>query len=152
MKLYVNGEHRDVNDDSDTPLLWVLRDTLGLKGTKFGCGAALCGCCTVLLDGEAVRSCSVPIAAAEGRRVETIEGIGAGDRLHVIQEAWMAVGVPQCGYCQSGVIMAALRLLRTNPKPTDEDIDRSVTNLCRCGTYERIRAAIHLAAQQLGSR
>lgn len=152
MKINVNGEQYDVEAEGDTPLLWVLRDELGLKGTKFGCGVALCGCCTVLVDGVAMRSCSVPLAAIGEQNVETIEGIGRKDRLHVVQEAWMEAAVPQCGYCQSGFIMAAVRLLRANPRPTDEDIDRSITNLCRCGTYERIRAAVHLAANKLEKR
>ena len=149
MKIKVNGESRDVAVEGDTPLLWVLRDELGLKGTKFGCGAALCGCCTVLMNGEAVRSCSVPVAAVGDRDVVTIEGVAQQGRLHVVQQAWVEVGVPQCGYCQSGVIMAAIRLLRDTPNPTDEDIDQSITNLCRCGTYERIRAAVHLAAKMM---
>ena len=149
MKIHVNGEHREVTAESDTPLLWVLRDELDLKGTKFGCGAALCGACTVLVDGEAIRSCSLPLLAVGDRKVETIEAMATDGELHPVQQAWMQVGVPQCGYCQSGVIMATIRLLRATPEPTDQDIDRSLTNLCRCGTYERMRAAVHLAAAKM---
>jgi aerobic-type carbon monoxide dehydrogenase small subunit (CoxS/CutS family) len=129
----------------DTPLLWVLRDTLGLTGTKFGCGIAQCGACTVLLDGEAMRSCVVPVSAAAGKRVTTIEGLSR-NRSHPVQQAWIAEDVPQCGYCQSGQILAAVALLDDHPHPTDADIDAAMTNICRCGTYQRIRAAIHRAA------
>jgi isoquinoline 1-oxidoreductase subunit alpha len=144
--LIVNGEARDVDADPDTPLLWALRDHLGLTGTKFGCGAALCGACTVHVDGEAMRSCSVPLDAVAGKRIATIEGLSR-NRSHPLQRAWIAEQVPQCGYCQSGMIMAAAALLAAKPKPTDKDIDDGVTNICRCGTYTRIRQAIHVAAR-----
>ena len=143
----VNGRAHSVDVDEDTPLLWVLRDTLGLTGTKFGCGMAMCGACTVHLDGQPVRSCSIPVSAVSGR-VTTIEGI-AGREARAVQTAWIERDVPQCGYCQSGQVMAALALLRTNPKPTNRDIDQSMTNICRCATYLRIRAAIHEAAGKL---
>ena len=145
--LTVNGTRRTVNVAPDTPLLWVLRDTLGLTGTKFGCGMALCGACTVHLDGDAIRSCVTPIAVAAGKRVTTIEGLSA-NRSHPVQRAWIEVDVPQCGYCQSGQIMAAAALLAKNPHPTDADVDAAMSgNLCRCGTYQRIRAAVHRAAK-----
>ena len=142
----VNGQRQTVDVDADTPLLWVLRDTLDLKGTKFGCGIASCGACTVHLDGVATRTCVLPITAVEGKSVTTIEGLSS-DRNHPVQEAWIAEDVPQCGYCQSGQIMAAVALLEKNPTPSDEDIDNEMTNVCRCGTYQRIRAAIHRAAR-----
>ena len=142
----VNGQRQTVDVDADTPLLWVLRDTLDLKGTKFGCGIASCGACTVHLDGVATRTCVLPITAVEGKSVTTIEGLSS-DRSHPVQEAWIAEAVPQCGYCQSGQIMAAVALLEKNPTPSDEDIDNEMTNVCRCGTYQRIRAAIHRAAR-----
>ena len=146
MKLTVNGKEHTVDVSPDTPLLWVIRETLGLTGTKFGCGMAQCGACTVHLDGEAVRSCVTPVERAAGHRVTTIEGLSA-DLRHPLQQAWIAEDVPQCGYCQSGQIMAAAVLLRENPKPTDADIDDCMTgNICRCGTYQRIRRAIHAAA------
>ncbi len=143
--LIVNGEAREIAAEGDTPLLWALRDHLGLTGTKFGCGAALCGACTVHVDGQPVRSCSMPLAAAAGRRITTIEGLSR-DRSHPLQKAWIAEQVPQCGYCQSGMIMAAAALLAATPRPSDADIDAAVTNICRCGTYARIRKAIHAAA------
>jgi aerobic-type carbon monoxide dehydrogenase small subunit (CoxS/CutS family) len=144
--LVVNGTRRTVTVAADTPLLWVLRDVIGLTGTKFGCGIAQCGACTVHLDGAPVRSCSVPLSAAAGRRVTTIEGLSA-DHAHALQRAWLELDVPQCGYCQSGQLMAAAALLARNPSPTDADIDAAMDgNICRCGTYQRIRAAIHLAA------
>jgi isoquinoline 1-oxidoreductase alpha subunit len=146
IRLIVNGDTRDVDADPDTPLLWALRDHLGLTGTKFGCGAALCGACTVHIDGEATRSCSVPLSDVSGRRITTIEGLSK-NRSHPLQKAWIAEQVPQCGYCQSGMIMAAAALLAAKPLPTDEDIDRAVTNICRCGTYTRVRKAIHVAAR-----
>ena len=142
----VNGRRQTVDVDADTPLLWVLRDTLDLKGTKFGCGIASCGACTVHLDGVATRTCVLPITAVEGKSVTTIEGLSS-DRSHPVQEAWITEDVPQCGYCQSGQIMAAVALLEKNPSPSDEDIDNEMTNVCRCGTYQRIRAAIHRAAR-----
>ena len=145
--LMINGRARSVDADPDTPLLWVLRDELGLTGTKFGCGIAACGACTVHLDGKAARSCSVALRDVEARQVTTIEGLSA-DRSHPIQRAWIAEQVPQCGYCQSGMIMAAAALLKECPRPTDDDIDHGVTNLCRCGTYARVRIAIHQAAGQ----
>ena len=147
----VNGEERNVDVAPDTPLLWVLRDTLGLTGTKFGCGAALCGACTVHLDGRAVRSCSIEISRVAGRTVRTIEGLSA-DGSHPLQRAWTAEQVPQCGYCQSGQIMAAAYLIQRKPNPTDADIDRLMNgNICRCGTYQRVRRAIHRAAREMQS-
>jgi isoquinoline 1-oxidoreductase alpha subunit len=147
VRLRVNRREHTVDVSPDTPLLWVLRENLGLTGTKFGCGMALCGACTVHLDGEAVRSCVAPVARADGKEVTTIEGL-TRDLRQPLQQAWIAEDVPQCGYCQSGQIMAAAVLLRENPRPTDGDIDDAMTgNLCRCGTYQRIRRAIHLAAQ-----
>ena len=144
--LAINGQARSVDVEPETPLLWVLRDTLGLTGTKFGCGIALCGACTVLLDGQATRCCVLPVSAAQGKQVTTIEGLSpAGE--HPVQRAWMALDVPQCGYCQPGMIMAAAALLKSKPRPTDADIDAAVTNICRCGTYARIRQAIHAAAK-----
>jgi isoquinoline 1-oxidoreductase alpha subunit len=147
MKLNVNGREIDVEAASDTPLLWVLRDHLGMTGTKYGCGMALCGACTVHVDGVATRSCVLPLAAVEGRRIATIESLSA-DRSHPVQQAWLELDVPQCGYCQSGQIMSAAALLAGNPSPTDEDIDTAMSgNICRCGTYPRIRKAIHRAAE-----
>ena len=146
LQLVVNGKSRTVDVDAATPLLWVLRDTLGLTGTKFGCGMALCGACTVHLDGQPVRSCVVPVSAAAGKAVTTIEGLSE-NRSHPLQKAWIAEEVPQCGYCQSGQIMAAAALLAARPSPSDADIDAVMSaNLCRCGTYQRIRRAIHRAA------
>jgi aerobic-type carbon monoxide dehydrogenase small subunit (CoxS/CutS family) len=145
--LTVNGRRRTVDVAADTPLLWVLRDNLGLTGTKFGCGIAQCGACTVQLDGVAVRTCVLPIAAVGTRRVTTIEGLSPVGG-HRVQKAWIAEDVPQCGYCQSGQIMAAASLLARKPNPTDADIDEAMTNICRCGTYQRIRAAIHRAAKE----
>ncbi len=149
IELRVNGERRAVEVDPEMPLLWVLRDVLGLTGTKYGCGIAECGACTVLLDGEQVRSCVTPVAEAEGRSVTTVEGLAAG-RFRALQEAWIAEEVPQCGYCQSGQLMAAAALLARNPRPTDEEISEHMSGvLCRCGTYRRIRRAIHRAAREL---
>jgi aerobic-type carbon monoxide dehydrogenase small subunit (CoxS/CutS family) len=146
VQLTVNGRRRTVEVEPDTPLLWVLRDSLGLTGTKYGCGSGLCGACTVHLDGKAVPSCSVPVSAAAKRKVTTIEGLSA-DRSHALQRAWIAEEVPQCGYCQPGQIMAAAALLATSPRPSDSDIDAAMAGiLCRCGTYQRIRRAIHRAA------
>jgi isoquinoline 1-oxidoreductase alpha subunit len=147
-RLTINGESYEVDVDADTPLLWVLRDTLGLVGTKFGCGVAQCGACTVHVDGKAVRSCSLPVSAAGGKAITTIEGLAPGGALHPVQEAWLDLDVPQCGYCQSGMIMAVTALLKEKPAPSDADIDAAITNICRCGTYQRIRAAIHAAAGQ----
>ena len=146
-KLKINNQDMEVEAMPDTPLLWVLRDNLGLTGTKYGCGVALCGSCTVHIDGVSMRSCSITIAALENKSVTTIEGVGA-DGLHPVQKAWMAEDVPQCGFCQSGQIMSAIALLKENPNPTDEDIDIAMEgNICRCGTYVRIRRAIKRAAQ-----
>jgi isoquinoline 1-oxidoreductase subunit alpha len=147
IELRVNRKNQTVDVSPDTPLLWVVRETLGLTGTKFGCGMAQCGACTVHLEGEAVRSCVTPVSRAAGKDVTTIEGL-SGDLLHPLQQAWIAEDVPQCGYCQSGQIMAAAVLLRENDRPTDADIDDCMTgNICRCGTYQRIRRAIHRAAE-----
>ena len=147
IKLNVNRKAHSVDVNPDTPLLWVIRENLGLTGTKFGCGMALCGACTVHLEGEAVRSCVTPVSRAAGKEVTTIEGLSS-DLNHPLQRAWIEKDVPQCGYCQSGQIMSAAVLLRENPKPTDADIDDAMSgNICRCGTYQRIRSAIHLAAQ-----
>jgi isoquinoline 1-oxidoreductase alpha subunit len=144
--LEVNGQKHDVDVTGDVPLLWVIRDIVGLTGTKYGCGMALCGACTVHVDGEPVRSCSMPVSQAAGRRITTIEGLSS-DRSHPVQKAWIEHDVPQCGYCQSGMIMAVSALLAKNPDPTDAQINASVTNLCRCATYHRVRAAIHTAAK-----
>jgi isoquinoline 1-oxidoreductase alpha subunit len=143
--LTVNGRTYQADADPDTPLLWVLRDNLGLTGTKYGCGIAACGACTVHIDGSAVRSCSFPAGEAKDRKITTIEGLSR-NRSHPVQKAWIAEQVPQCGYCQSGMIMAVAALLTEKPKPTDADIDAAITNICRCGTYYRIRKAIHVAA------
>jgi isoquinoline 1-oxidoreductase alpha subunit len=149
-KFFVNGEQVDFRAAPDTPLLWALRDQLGLTGTKFGCGMAQCGACTVHLDGRPIRSCVTPVSAIEGKRVVTIEGIGhttQGPVARAVQAAWVDKDVVQCGYCQSGQVMSAVALLRENPKPTDADIDRAMAgNICRCGTYQRVREAIHAAA------
>jgi len=146
--LVVNDKTHDVDVSPEMPLLWALRDMVGLTGTKYSCGMALCGACTVHVDGEAVRSCVFPVSAAVGKKIVTIEGLSAaGD--HAVQKAWVAHQVPQCGYCQSGMVMAATALLKKNPKPTDADIDAEITNICRCGTYVRIRAAIHEAAKNV---
>jgi isoquinoline 1-oxidoreductase alpha subunit len=148
MELTINGRKREVDVPSDMPVLWVLRDVLGMTGTKFGCGMALCGACTVQLDGQAIRSCVTPVSAAAGRAITTIEAIGNTAAGKKVQEAWIALDVPQCGYCQSGQIMSASALLAKNPHPTDSDIDAAMGgNICRCGTYRRIRAAIKQAAQ-----
>jgi isoquinoline 1-oxidoreductase alpha subunit len=145
--LRINGREHVVDVDPQTPLLWVLRDHLGMTGTKFGCGIAMCGACTVHVDGSATRSCRVPVEAVANLAITTIEGLSP-DHSHPLQQAWLAHNVPQCGYCQAGMIMAAAALLAERPKPTDADIDAAVTNLCRCGTYPRVRAAIHAAADQ----
>jgi isoquinoline 1-oxidoreductase alpha subunit len=148
MELTINGRKREVDVPSDMPVLWVLRDVLGMTGTKFGCGMALCGACTVQLDGQAIRSCVTPVSAAAGKAITTIEAIGNTAAGKKVQEAWVALDVPQCGYCQSGQIMSASALLAKNPHPTDSDIDAAMGgNICRCGTYRRIRAAIKQAAQ-----
>jgi isoquinoline 1-oxidoreductase subunit alpha len=145
-RLTVNGRAYDVDVDPETPLLWVLRDTLGLLGTKYGCGIAQCGACTVHIDGAPRRSCALPVSAVTGKRITTIEGLGRNGALHPVQQAWLDLDVPQCGYCQSGMIMAVAALLEEKPQPMDAEIDAAITNICRCGTYQRIRAAIHAAA------
>jgi isoquinoline 1-oxidoreductase alpha subunit len=146
IKLIVNGTARDVDADPDTPLLWVLREWLGMTGTKYGCGIAQCGACTVHIDGVATRSCQVPVGSIGDVKITTIEGLSPDGLSHPVQIAWLRHDVPQCGYCQSGQIMAAAALLKTNPKPSDADIDDAITNICRCGTYQRIREAIHTAS------
>ena len=147
--LKINGVQKSFQGDPEMPLLWYLRDVLGLTGTKFGCGVAVCGSCTIHINGEAVRACVTPVKAAEGKAVTTIEGLG-GQGLHPVQKAWIAADVPQCGYCQPGQIMQAAALLKSNPKPSDKDIDEAMAgNICRCGTYQRIRAAIKAAAKEV---
>jgi len=143
----VNGKALEVDVNPSTPLLWVIREQVGLTGTKYGCGVAQCGACTVHLDGAAVRSCVMPVAAAEGKQITTIEGLAAGGTLHKVQQAWLEYQVPQCGFCQSGMIMAVAALLKDKPKPTDADIDAGITNICRCGTFQQVREAIHAAAK-----
>jgi isoquinoline 1-oxidoreductase subunit alpha len=145
--LSVNGKTYNLDVEDDTPLLWVLRDTIGLTGTKYGCGIAQCGACTVLIDGAPTRSCQVPTASLGGRSVTTIEALTQNGKLDRVQQAWIDLDVPQCGYCQSGMIMAVVALLRAKPQPTDADIDMAITNICRCGSYQRVRAAIHAAAK-----
>jgi isoquinoline 1-oxidoreductase alpha subunit len=147
--LSINGTIHNVDVEDDTPLLWVLRDTIGLTGTKYGCGIAQCGACTVHIDGMATRSCQVPVGTLAGRKVTTIEALVQDGKLHPVQQAWLEHDVPQCGYCQSGMMMAAVALLSENPKPTDADIDAAMTNICRCGTYQRVRSAIHAAANRV---
>jgi isoquinoline 1-oxidoreductase alpha subunit len=145
VKLTINGKAHDVDAEPDTPLLWVIRDTIGLTGTKYGCGIAACGACTVHIDGQAVRSCSLAVSDAAGKQITTIEGLAPNGQLHKVQQAWIDNDVPQCGYCQSGMIMAVAALLKDKPKPTDADIDQAITNICRCGTYQQVRAGIHAA-------
>jgi isoquinoline 1-oxidoreductase alpha subunit len=142
----VNGRAVDIDVDPNTPLLWAIRENVGLTGTKYGCGIAQCGACTVHVDGVATRSCAFPVSAAEGKQITTIEGLAQGNTLHKVQQAWIDHEVPQCGYCQSGMIMAVVDLLKNKPKPTDADIDDTITNICRCGTFQQVRAAIHAAA------
>jgi aerobic-type carbon monoxide dehydrogenase small subunit (CoxS/CutS family) len=149
--LLVNGRRHTVDAAADTPLLWVLRDHLDLTGTKYGCGAGLCGACTVHIDGSPTRSCSLPVSAVGTKKVTTIEGLGTEKTLHAVQNAWIAEDVPQCGYCQSGQLMAAAALLAKNRHPTDPDIDAAMTNICRCGTYQRVRKAIKRAAGEVGT-
>jgi isoquinoline 1-oxidoreductase subunit alpha len=144
--LNINGKSYQADVDARTPLLWVLRDTIGLTGTKYGCGIAQCGACTVHIDGVAMRSCSVPVSAVVGKQITTIEGLANNGTLHKVQQAWVENDVPQCGYCQSGMIMAVASLLSQKPKPTDADIDAAITNICRCGTYQQVRQAIHSIA------
>jgi isoquinoline 1-oxidoreductase subunit alpha len=146
VELQINGKAVTVEAEPDMPLLWVLRDVLGMTGTKFGCGVAACGACTVRVDGQAVRSCVTPASAVVGKHVQTIEALGTPGKLHPLQAAWIAEQVPQCGYCQSGMLMAAAALLEKKPRPTDDDIDEAMSNICRCGTYQRVKAAIKRAA------
>ena len=147
MRLTINGKSQEVDVDPTTPLLWVIREQVGLTGTKYGCGVAQCGACTVHVDGLAVRSCSVPVSAVAHAKITTIEGLAAGKTLHKVQKAWLDHDVPQCGYCQSGMIMAVAALLKQKAKPTDADIDAAITNICRCGTFQQVREAIHMAAK-----
>ncbi|MBC7583203.1 (2Fe-2S)-binding protein [Tardiphaga sp. vice352] len=144
--LLINGKTYEVDAEPDMPLLWAIRENVGLTGTKYGCGIALCGACTVHVDGQQVRSCSLPLSEAVGKKITTIEGLAANGVMHKVQQAWIDHDVPQCGYCQSGMIMAVAALLETIPQPTDEDIDLAVTNICRCGTFQQVREAIHSAA------
>jgi isoquinoline 1-oxidoreductase subunit alpha len=146
VRLNINGKDYDIDVEPDTPLLWAIRENVGLTGTKYGCGIAQCGACTVQVDGVATRSCSLPVSAAANTKITTIEGLAQSGVLHKVQKAWIDHDVPQCGYCQSGMIMAAVELLKNKPKPTDADIDREMTNICRCGTFQQVRAAIHAAA------
>jgi isoquinoline 1-oxidoreductase subunit alpha len=146
VSLNINGKAHEVDVDPDTPLLWAIREWVGLTGTKYGCGIAQCGACTVHIDGVATRSCSVPVSAVTGNQITTIEGLAQNGVPHPVQKAWADNDVPQCGYCQSGMIMAAAALLKEKPKPSDADIDAAMTNICRCGTYQQVRAAIHVAA------
>ena len=147
MRLTINGVNRELDVDPSTPLLWVLREQAGLTGSKYGCGVGQCGSCTVHIDGKPVRSCTVPASEAVGKKVTTIEGLASGDKLTKVQQAWIDHEVPQCGYCQAGMIMAATALLAEKPNPTDADIDAAMTNICRCGTFQEVRAAIHAAAK-----
>ena len=146
-RLNINGKDIEVNVPATTPLLWAIREQAGLTGTKYGCGIAACGACTVHLDGAAVRSCVLPVSVAEGKKITTIEGLASGATLHKVQQAWVEHEVPQCGFCQSGMIMAVAALLKEKPKPTDADIDAGITNICRCGTFQQVREAIHAAAK-----
>ena len=151
MELTINGKATTVDADPNMPLLWLLRDSLNLTGTKFGCGIAACGACTVLVDGVATRTCVTPASVVVGKNIRTIESLGTADKPHPLQVAWIAEQVPQCGYCQSGMLMAAAALLEKNPQPSDADIDAAMTNICRCGTYQRVRKAIHRAAKTTAS-
>jgi isoquinoline 1-oxidoreductase alpha subunit len=146
IRLTINGTAHDVDVDPNTPLLWVIRENVGLTGTKYGCGIAQCGACTVHIDGAAVRSCGMVVSDAVGKQITTVEGLAANGVLHKVQKAWIDHDVPQCGYCQSGMIMAVAALLKDKPKPTDADIDEAITNICRCGTFQQVREAIHIAA------
>jgi isoquinoline 1-oxidoreductase alpha subunit len=145
IRLTINGTAHEVDVEPDTPLLWVLREQVGLTGTKYGCGIAQCGACTVHIDGVATRSCGLQVGDAVGKQITTIEGLAPNGGMHPVQKAWLDLDVPQCGYCQSGMIMAVAALLKDKPKPTDADIDEAITNICRCGTYQQVRAAIHAA-------
>ena len=152
IRLTINGKTHNVDVDPNTPLLWAIREQVGLTGTKYGCGIAQCGACTVHINGLPMRSCSVPVSAVSDSKITTIEGLASGKVLHKVQKAWIDHEVPQCGYCQSGMIMAVAALLRTKPKPTDADIDAAITNICRCGTFQQVRQAIHAAASAQGSK
>jgi isoquinoline 1-oxidoreductase subunit alpha len=145
-RLTINGQSHDIDVEPDTPLLWAIREQVGLTGTKYGCGIAQCGACTVHINGEAVRSCSTPVSEAVGKQITTIEGLAQNGTMHRVQKAWIDHDVPQCGYCQSGMIMAVAALLKEKPKPTDQDINEAITNICRCGTFQQVREAIHAAA------
>jgi len=147
VSLSINGKTHQVDVDPNTPLLWAIREQVGLTGTKYGCGIAQCGACTVHIDGAPVRSCSFPVSAAVGKKITTIEGLAQGAKLHKVQQAWINHDVPQCGYCQSGMIMAVAALLKQKPNPTDADINAAITNICRCGTFQQVREAIHAAAK-----
>ncbi len=147
IELKVNGRSYSIDVEPETPLLWAIRENVGLTGTKYGCGVAQCGACTVHVDGQPVRSCSLQVGDAVGKQITTIEGLASGDTMHKVQQAWIAHDVPQCGFCQSGMIMAAVALLKEKPQPTDADIDSAITNICRCGTFQQVRAAIHDAAK-----
>ncbi len=147
ISLSINGRPHQIDVEPDTPLLWAIREQIGLTGTKYGCGVAQCGACTVHLDGEAVRSCVLPVSAAAGKKITTIEGLASGKALHKVQKAWVDHQVPQCGYCQSGMVMAVAALLAKTPKPSDADIDANITNICRCGSFQQVREAIHAAAK-----
>src|SRR5438132_4083298 len=151
-RLTINGKSSEVNVDPNTPLLWALREQVGLTGTKYGCGIAQCGACTVHVDGVAVRSCSMPVSAVIGKQITTIEGLAQNGVLHKVQKAWVEHDVPQCGYCQSGMIMAVAALLKEKAKPTDAEIDEAITNICRCGTFQQVREAIHMAANAGGRK
>ena len=147
IRLSINGKVHNIDVEPDTPLLWAIREQAGLTGTKYGCGVAVCGACTVHIDGAAVRSCSVPVSSAAGKKITTIEGLAANGKLTKVQQAWLQNDVPQCGYCQSGMIMAVTALLQKTPKPTDAQIDAAITNICRCGTFQQVREAIHAVAK-----
>jgi isoquinoline 1-oxidoreductase alpha subunit len=147
IKLNINGKDYSVNVEPDTPLLWVIREQVGLTGTKYGCGIGECGACTILFDGAVMRSCSLPVSAAQGKKIETVESLEKNGQLSKIQQAWVDHQVPQCGYCQSGLVMATTALLRQTPKPTDAQIDASITNICRCGTFQQVRQAIHAVSK-----
>jgi isoquinoline 1-oxidoreductase alpha subunit len=147
IRLSINGKTHNIDVEPDTPLLWAIREQAGLTGTKYGCGIALCGACTVHIDGAPVRSCTVPVSAAAGKKITTIEGLAANGKLNKVQQAWLEHDVPQCGYCQSGMIMAVTALLQKTPKPTDAQIDAAITNICRCGTFQQVREAIHSIAK-----
>jgi len=147
IRLSINGKVHQIDVEPSTPLLWVIREQVGLTGTKYGCGIAQCGACTIHLDGAAVRSCALPVSAAADKKITTIEGLASGKTLHKVQKAWVDHDVPQCGYCQTGMIMAVAALLKAKPKPTDADIDSTITNICRCGTFQQVREAIHAAAK-----